>query len=202
MTTLEQLFYSSPIFSLLQPWASKVWERAKENNSTIGNSISLQTFINNVTDNGKYSLDDIYNIISAHKLVKNQYPTIPIRTADFTTKMLELSPKIKNIPRLKIAGIRLLISEFIYPADGSLYEWLNGKDNDGVISKTKAVFQQYEYKISKIPEINDHIVDKMETVAKGTTEDLQVYLKYGAIILVAYTILKGTSLLKELIPKS
>ena len=185
---------ASPVLSLLEPWANKVWDRAKENNSPYNNKVALQNFVNNTTRNGKYTVKDILNVISAFKLVKNQYPALSENTKDFTTKMLELSKDISKIDRLDVAAIRMLVVLSIYPSDGALYKWLHGSDSDGIISKLHSYFENISYSTQKTSEI---VSDKVVTVAEGVNTDLQKYFKYGAIIFASYVILQGIGLAKS-----
>ena len=194
MTLWDYLTFS-PILTLLEPWANRVWTRAKENNSPYNNKVALQNFINNVTRNGKYTTNDILNIISAYKLVKNQYPSLSEETKDFTTKMLEIFSKISKIDRSDISAIRILIVKSIYPSDGTLYNWLHGQDSDGIINKMKANFESISYSVNKKSEI---ISDKLETVAEGVDNDLQKYLKYAAILFGSYALLQAIGLVKTL----
>ncbi len=197
-STFWEYISINPIISLLQPWASKVWVRAKENNSPYNNTVALQSFINNATRSGKYSVTDIHNIISAYKLVRNQFPSISPNTADFTTKMIEIAPNISKIPRMDIAAIRALVVGSIYPSDGTLYNWLNGTDSDGVIAKAKAVFEKANYDTNKTSTI---VSDKVTTVAEGVNSDLQKYLKYATIGFASYVILQTVGLLSTLSKK-
>lgn len=184
---------ASPILSMLEPWANKVWTRAKENNSPYNNKVALQNFVNNVTRNGKYATSDILNVISAFKLVKNQYPSLSEETKDFTTKMIELSSNLSKMDRFDVSAIRMLVVKSIYASDGVLYQWLHGSDSDGVISKMKSYFENTSYIVSKDLKI---IKDKIEHVADGTNTDLQIYLKYAAIILASMVALQGIGLIK------
>lgn len=186
---------ASPILSMLEPWANKVWTRAKENNSPYNNKVALQNFINNVTRNGKYTTSDILNVISAFKLVKNQYPSLNEDTKDFTTKMLEISSEISKLDRYDVAAIRMLIVKSIYSSDGSLYNWLHGKDSDGVINKMKNYFENISYSTNKTSEI---VSDKIITVAEGVNTDLQKYLKYGAFLFGSYVLLQAIGIAKTL----
>lgn len=185
---------ASPVLSLLEPWASKIWNRAKENNSPYNNKVALANFVNNTTKDGKYTTTDIMNVISAFKLVKNQYPLLNENTKDFTTKMFEISSDIAKIPRLDVAAIRNLVVGSIYSSDGSLYEWLHGKDSDGVVAKLKTYYQNISYQTNKTSDI---VVDKAITVSEGVNTDLQKYFKYGAIIFASYVILQGIGLAKS-----
>lgn len=194
MTLWDYLTYS-PILSMLEPWANRVWTRVKENNSPYNNKTALQHFINNVTRNGKYTTSDILNIISAYKLVKNQYPSLSEETKDFTTKMLEISSEISKLDRNDVTAIRLLIVKSIYLSDGTLYNWLHGKDSDGIINKMKANFESISYSVDKKSEI---MLDKLETVAEGVDDDLQKYLKYAAILFGSYALLQAIGLVKTL----
>ena len=112
--------------------------------------------------------------------------------------MIEIAPNISKIPRLDVAAMRALVAGSIYPSDGILYSWLNGTDSDGIIAKVKAEFEKATYDTNKTSDI---VIDKVTTVAEDVNSDLQKYLKYAAIGLAGFALLKTVGLLSTLSKK-